>query len=264
MMETNAISPQENSESQDLSNLKRKMQFAGTVIKTSLAGALIDIGYEVPGVVHISQLQEEPVNRVEDVIQPGQTVDVWVRRVIPNKKRLELTMIEPLELEWREIKKDMVIKGTVTRLEKFGVFIEIGAERPGLVHISEMTHDYINSASDIVKEGDEVDVMVLSVNRYKKQIKLSMKALEVPPADIAFSGQKSSKSRTANKKEEPVEETPVPTAMEMAFQEAMDRSKEQNGEVPEIVEATPEPELKDGELEQILERTLHNRVQTKK
>jgi ribosomal protein S1 len=263
-METNAISPQENSETQDLSNLERKMRFTGTVIKTSLAGALVDIGYEIPGVVHISQIQEEPVNRVEDVIQQGQTVDVWVRRVIPKKKRLELTMIEPLNLEWREIKKDMVIKGTVTRIEKFGVFIEIGAERPGLVHISEMTHDYINSASDIVKVGDEVDVMVLSVNRYKKQIKLSMKALEVPPADIVFKGQKTSKSRADNKKEEIQEETPVPTAMEMAFQEAMERSKEQSDEVPELIEETPEPELKNDELEQILDRTLHNRVKTNK
>jgi hypothetical protein len=65
-------------------------------------------------------------------------------------------MIRPLELEWREITKGMVLKGKVVRLEKFGVFVDIGAERPGLVHISEMTHGYIKSPSDVVKEGDEV------------------------------------------------------------------------------------------------------------
>jgi ribosomal protein S1 len=181
-METNAVATPENTEIHDLSDVERKMRFTGTVMKTSLAGALVDIGVEIPGVVHISQLQEEPVNRVEDVVQVGQEVEVWVKRVIPKKKRLELTMLEPLDLEWREIKKEMVLKGKVVRLETFGAFIDIGAERPGLVHISEITHDYIVKPGDVIKEGEEVEVMVLNVNRQKKQIKLSMKTLEVPPA----------------------------------------------------------------------------------
>ena len=58
--------------------------------------------------------------------------------------------------------------------------MDIGAERPGLVHISEMTRDYIKSPGDVVEEGDEIEVKVLNVNRQKKQIKLSMKALELP------------------------------------------------------------------------------------
>ena len=100
---------------------------------------------------------------------------------LPEKDRIELTMIKPLGLEWREIDKDMVLKGKVVRIENFGVFVDIGAERPGLVHISEITHDYIKTPNDVVKEGDEVQVKVLAVNRQKKQIKLSMKALEEPP-----------------------------------------------------------------------------------
>ena len=181
-METNTQATPEDVKMLDLSEVKRKMKFTGKVVKTTLAGAVIDVGLEVPGVVHISQLQAEPVNRVEDVVEPGQEVEVWVRRVIPKKKRLELTMVEPLDLEWREISKDMVIKGKVTRLEKFGIFVDIGAERPGLVHISEITHDYIKSPGEVVKEGEDVEVKVLNVNRQKKQIKLSMKALEVQPS----------------------------------------------------------------------------------
>ncbi len=178
-METEPLATMENqAEVNDPDEVKRKMHFVGTVTKTTLAGAVVDIGLGIPGVVHISQLQSEPVNRVEDVVKPGQQVDVWVRRVFPKKDRIELTMIEPLALEWREIAKGMNIKGKVVRLEKFGAFVDIGAERPGLVHISEMTHDYIKSPSEVVKEGDEIDVQVLSVNRHKKQIKLSMKALE--------------------------------------------------------------------------------------
>jgi small subunit ribosomal protein S1 len=163
--------------------VKTKMHFKGKVLKTSLAGALIDIGAAQPAVIHISQMvpnvEEEPIKRVEDVLSQGQEVEVWVRKV--RGDHIELTMIKPLDLEWREIKKGMTVKGTVTRLEKFGAFVEIGAERPGLVHISEMAHGYVRQPTDVVKEGDEIEAEVLDVNRRKKQIKLSMKALQPEP-----------------------------------------------------------------------------------
>ncbi|HSV86113.1 MAG TPA: S1 RNA-binding domain-containing protein, partial [Levilinea sp.] len=115
-----------------LIEVKTKMHFKGRVLRTSLAGALIDIGVSQPAVIHISQMvpnsEAEPIKRVEDVLQQGQEVDVWVRKL--KGDHIELTMIKPLGLEWREIKKGMTVKGTVTRLEKFGAFVEIGAERP--------------------------------------------------------------------------------------------------------------------------------------
>ncbi|MBN1149206.1 MAG: S1 RNA-binding domain-containing protein [Anaerolineales bacterium] len=253
-MDTNAqATPEGTNEIQGLDTVQRKTKFSGTVIKTTLAGAVIDVGLEVPGVVHISQLQAEPVNRVEDVLQPGQQVEVWVRHVVPKKKRLELTMIKPLDLEWREIAKDMVIKGKVTRLEKFGVFVDIGAERPGLVHISEMTHDYIKKPDEVVKEGDEIEVKVLNVNRQKKQIKLSMKALELPVVKQV------EKLAPANVGGEAKDE-PVPTAMEMAMREAMERSREQQDESVKGKEKKPRSA---NELEKILSRTLDQKVRTK-
>jgi small subunit ribosomal protein S1 len=255
-MDTNALeAPQTTQETQDLEKIERKQKLSGTVLKTTLAGAVIDVGLEVPGVVHISQLQAEPVNRVEDVVQPGQKVEVWVRRVVPKKRRLELTMIKPLDLEWREITKNMVVKGKVTRLEKFGAFVDIGAERPGLVHISEMTHDYIKSPGDVVKEGDEIEVKVLNVNRQKKQIKLSMKALEeLPVKQVA----QASSPSTGNA--EPKDE-PVPTAMEVAMREAMERSKEKTGE--ESKSKDKSKSKSSDELENILSRTLKQKVRTK-
>lgn len=256
-METNDLAVPENAEIKNLDDIERKMQLTGTVIKTTLAGAVVDIGLEVPGVVHISQLQEEPVNRVEDVIQPGQAVQVWVRRVFPKKKRIELTMIEPLPLEWREISKDKIIKGKVTRIEKFGVFVDIGAERPGLVHISEITHDYIKSPSEVLKEGDEVEVKVLSVNRQRKQIKLSMKALEAPPMQIAAKIRKQPVKASGTQ----TKEEPVPTAMEVALREAMDRSQDHQEEEP--ASKASESANPDDELDQILSRTLENQVRSK-
>jgi ribosomal protein S1 len=237
-----------------LSEIKRKTHFSGKVVKTTLAGAIVDIGLDTPGVVHISQLQKEPVNRVDDVVQVGKSVDVWVRRANPQKGRIELTMIKPLDLEWREIKKDMVVKGKVVRLEKFGVFIDIGAERPGLVHISELTHDYIRNPGEVVKEGDEVDVKVLEINRQKKQIKLSMKALEEKPVKVIKAVQKEAEAVEAPK------EQPVPTAMEAALREAMEKAKEHDEELkPKNKGKTPRSRR---ELENILTRTLEHKVRT--
>jgi len=260
-MEENVVATSEILQPENIQELKRKMKFTGTVLKTTLAGAVVDIGMPVPGVIHISQLQEQATNRVEDVVQPGQTVDVWIKRVDPKKNRIELTMIKPLDLEWREINKGMVVSGKVTRLEKFGVFVDIGAERPGLVHISEMTHEYIKTPGDVVKEGDEVEVKVLDVNRRKKQIKLSMKALEEKPAPAP----KTSQPRK-EKEKEPVEEgekeEPIPTAMEIALREAMERTRAQ--EQTSKGKNKRKSSVEEREMEKILNRTLENKVRSTK
>ena len=120
-------------------------------------------------------------------------------------------MLEPMGMDWREIKPDMELVGTVTRIEKYGVFVDIQAERPGLVHISEMAHGYVRTPTDIVQKGDQVNVKVLKVNRRKKQIKLSMKALEEPPVD---------EYAIEDDDDEKREETP--TAFEAAIRKAMD------------------------------------------
>jgi predicted RNA-binding protein with RPS1 domain len=271
-MDIDASQTQETLSSPDIASIQRKAHFTGKVIKTTLAGAIVDIGLGVPGVVHISQLQEQPTNRVEDVVKAGQDVEVWVRQVFPKKSRIELTMIKPLDREWREIDKDMVMKGTVTRLEKFGVFVEIGAERPGLVHISEMTHDYVKSPGDIVKEGDEVEVKVLEVNRRKKQIKLSMKALEDKPVKVAKEALRTHDRPPRDKdKEKPAEESekeePVPTAMEMALRSAMERSRahdddDDGGSARSGKRGRRVPT--DDEREDIFARTLQNKVRSSK
>jgi predicted RNA-binding protein with RPS1 domain len=160
-----------------------KEQIKGKVIKVGAPGALVEIGKDKPAVLHISEILrpegKENCNNTAELLNVGDEIDVYVKRV--KDGLVQLTMIKPLALEWREIKKDMVVKGTVTKLEKFGAFVEIGAERPGLVHISEMAHSYVRQPSDVLKEGDEVQAQVLEVNKRKKQIKLSMKALQPEP-----------------------------------------------------------------------------------
>ena len=241
-----------------------KTKLSGKVLKTTLAGALVDVGQSLPGVIHISQLSTEPVNKVEDVVKEGQTIEVWVRRV--RKDRIELTMIQPLALEWKEIEPDMVVKGKVVRLEAYGAFVDIGAERPGMVHVSELAHGYVKTPNEIVKEGDEVEAKVLDVNRKKKQIKLSMKALEqeveeFKPAKREKDNKKAGK-RGPKRNEEEVfeqEETREPelTAMQIAWQEALNKANADKGyKVKRTKSNTTQ------EQEEILSRTLEKRLPT--
>jgi small subunit ribosomal protein S1 len=248
-----------------VSALEPKTKLTGKVVKSTLAGVLVDIGQELPGVIHISQLQKEQVNKPEDVVQVGQTVEVWVRRV--KKDRIELTMIEPLPMEWNEIKPDVVVKGKVVRLESYGAFVDFGAERPGLVHVSEMSRSYIKNPKELVKEGDEVEAVVLDVNRRKKQIRLSMKALEPELEEFKSSKKEAHKNRgkrrskkeatSAEIQEEPKE--PELTGMQIAWQEALDRA---NARDKDQSQKSKRVKAGSDEQEDILNRTLEKRLPT--
>jgi len=240
--------------------LEPKTKLSGKVLKTTLAGALVDIGQSLPGVIHISQLSENAVNKVEDVVKEGQTVDVWVRRV--KKDRIELTMIQPLALEWKEIETDMVVKGKVIRLETYGAFVEIGAERPGMIHVSELAHGYVKTPSEIVKEGDEIEAKVIDVDRKKKQIKLSMKALEPEIEEFKPAKRENKKGgKNARKEMEPAEpaepKEPELTAFQIAWQQAMEKSEEGKDIKLRKVKASITREQ-----DEILNRTLEKRLPT--
>jgi len=223
--------------------IKPKMQFTGKVVKTSLAGALIDIGVGTPAVMHVSQMinptdSKIVVNRVDELFKEGDEVNVYVHRI--KDDHIELTMIKPLDLEWREIKKGMTVKGKVVRLEKFGAFVEIGAERPGLVHISEMAHGYVRQPSDMLKDGDEIEAEVLEVNRRKKQIKLSMKALQPVPEEKEEASVPASKSQQAFETGERAARAPRPSAPRK--KQRKQREKFDGGEISYEFNSTPEGE----------------------
>lgn len=234
--------------------IKVKTHYTGKVIKTSLAGALVDIGNESPAYLHVSQIvagdPTQTIKRVEDILQTGQEIEVWVKRL--REGRVELTMVKPLDLDWKDIKPEMVVKGKVVKLEKFGAFVEIGAERPGLIHISEMAHGYVKTPGDVVKEGDEIDAQVLEVNRKKKQIKLSLKALqeapvkeempEMPMERIEGKGgdtRRRKPGKNTRRREDSGDSSyreymetssePEPTTMEILLKEAMEKAKSKKG-----------------------------------
>jgi len=234
--ETIEMTPETNTETAptSIADLSPKMQLKGTVKRLELYGAFIDLGIDATGLIHISKLGGDQVNRVSDVLNEGDEVTVWVEKVDPERQQVMLTMLPPLAVDWTELKTDQVYEGKVTRLETFGAFVSIGAEREGLVHISELSHNYVKSPGEVVNVGDEVQVKVLGFNRRKRRIDLSMKALvEKPemapmqPSQPRQSGgggkRRQSRERYEPKVYEIVEDETeeVPTAMEIAMRRAL-------------------------------------------
>lgn len=223
-----------------LKDLRAKEALRGSITRLEPYGAFVDVGAALEGLLHISQIQEGPVNRIEEVLQPGQAVEVWVTRVDPGANRLELTMRQPLGLEWRELKPGLRVRGKVVRLEKFGAFVDVGAERPGLIHVSEIGAGKQTDPSEVVSVGDEIDVTVLEVDRKKRQIRLSMKDTFAVEA---------------------VDSGPAPpTAMEIALRQALEGGGERAGEGGQPAE--PKRPRGRAEQEDILSRTLQNKVRT--
>lgn len=186
----------------DWSDLKKDLKVTGKVTRVTDFGAFVDFKGPREGLVPAGQLARQRINKPSDVVAEGDEVTAWVVSVERKRERIGLTLIEPPALPWEQLKKGHTYRGKVTRLERFGAFVDIGAEREGLVHVSELAPGYVGDPADFVQVGEEVQVKVLDVDRRKRQIQLSMKELVAQEAQTA----------------EPAEELPTP--MEQAFQSA--------------------------------------------
>ena len=187
-------------------DLRPKMQLDGRVTKIDLYGAFVDIGIGRDALVHISKIRRGRVNRVDEVLSEGDEVKVYVSTVDTRSGRVSLTMIKPLDVTWNDLKKGAVYSGKITRLEQYGAFVDIGAERPGLVHVSEMGDEFLRHPSDLFAVEQEIEVSVLDYDRQKKRIDLG---LAKDDGDVAVD------------EEEEVEEEPL-TAMEIALRRAFE------------------------------------------
>jgi small subunit ribosomal protein S1 len=153
----------------------------GKVQRITSFGAFVDIG-GVDGLVHISQLSHEHVEKPEDVISEGQTVQVKVLSVDRDNGRISLSVKEALPGPWTNIAEKApvgsVLEGVVKRLVSYGAFVEVFPGVEGLVHISQISNKHIGTPHEVLKEGQEVKVKVLDVNEEEHRLSLSMKELE--------------------------------------------------------------------------------------
>jgi small subunit ribosomal protein S1 len=202
------------SDHMSIMDLRPGMELVGKVKSVTDFGAFVDIGIAQDGLVHISELARRRVKNVAEVVQVGDEVKVWVKKVDKKRGRISLTMVKPTTRRFKDLKPDIVVDGVVTRIEPYGVFVDIGTGRDGLVHVSELTEGYINSPSEVVSIGDKVQVRVLKVDRKARKVDLTMKEFVKTPEP----------PEPEPVKEE--EEEPAPTVMSLAFQAAL---KDNNG-----------------------------------
>ncbi len=156
----------------------------GVVRKLMDFGAFVDLG-GVDGLVHISQVAWGRVKHPSDVLKEGQKIKVRVDKIDPDTGKISLAYRDLLESPWttatQKYPTNAIADGTVTKLMDFGAFVELEPGIEGLVHISELSHKRVWRCSDVVKEGQQVEVMVLSVDPEAQRMSLSMKELSAPP-----------------------------------------------------------------------------------
>ena len=177
----------EESRQQMLGSLEPGQIHEGVVRKLMDFGAFVDLG-GVDGLLHVSQLAWGRVKHPSDVLHEGQHVKVRVEKVDPSTGRISLAYRDLMESPWTgaslKYPPHSTAKGVVTKLMDFGAFVELESGIEGLVHISELSHKRIWRASDVVKEGQEVEVMVLSVDPEAQRMSLSMRTLSAPPEPV--------------------------------------------------------------------------------
>ncbi len=170
-------------------------------IITSIAdfGAFIDVG-GVDGLVHISELSWNHVKHPSEVVNVDQEVDVEILGIDYEKQRLSLGLKQTQKDPWLEKIKNYsvkdVAKGKVTRIVKFGLFVQIEEGLQGLVHISELSPEPVKKPSDVAKIGDELMVRIIDIDFDKRRMAFSVKQVENPVED------KEEEKRVKDSKEE--------------------------------------------------------------
>jgi small subunit ribosomal protein S1 len=161
----------------------------GTVRSLTDFGAFVDIG-GVDALLHVADISWSRVNKPADAVTAGQQVQVKVLKVDAAKRRISVGMKQllphPWELVGEKYKVGDRVQGTVTRVAEFGAFVELDKGVEGLIHVSEMSWSKkMKKASEIVKPGEQVDVVILGVNQGDRRISLGLKqALGDPWAGI--------------------------------------------------------------------------------
>jgi small subunit ribosomal protein S1 len=162
----------------------------GTVRKIMDFGAFVDLG-GVDGLLHVSKLGWGRIRHPSDVLQEGQAIKVRIDKIDPDTRRLSLSYRDLLENPWSDAEQKYpvhsAVGGKVSKIMEFGAFVELEPGVEGLVHISELSNKRVFRVTDVVKEGDEVNAMVLSVDTSSRRISLSMKSLikEEPKVETA-------------------------------------------------------------------------------
>jgi small subunit ribosomal protein S1 len=156
----------------------------GKVSGLTTYGAFVNLG-AADGLIHISELSWDRVANVGDVLQVGQDVHVKVIKLDPETSRISLSLRQLGQDPWDHIEKRFppgaIVEGEVTKIKKYGAFLQIGDGIEGLLHISELAWEHVEHTEDVVQVGQKLRVRVLQADRSRRRISLSLKQAEEPP-----------------------------------------------------------------------------------
>lgn len=158
----------------------------GVITHMTDFGAFVELEPGIEGLIHIGDISWTRIQKPRDVFKRGQEVEVVVLEVDTAKRRISLGY-KQLNDPWRDLDKryltgqDITVK--VVRLADFGAFVEVEEGVEALIHISQLSSKRVEKPGDVLKEGQEVTVRVIEVNPGQRRMRLSLSALEEPPAE---------------------------------------------------------------------------------
>ena len=153
----------------------------GTVRNLTNYGAFIEIEEGIDGLLHISDMSwTRKIGHPNEILEKGQRISCQVLNVDQDRKRIALGLKQLKDDPWEtdipgRYEPSDVVKGKVTKLTNFGVFVELEPGLEGLLHISELADHKVDSPEEVVKVGDEIEVKILRVDRGERKIGLSRK-----------------------------------------------------------------------------------------
>lgn len=228
----------------------------GVVKRVTDFGAFVDIGVGRDGLVHVSEMGTGRVAKPADVVNQGDQIRVWIKELDREKNRISLSMIAPGTLTMRDLDEGMIVPGKVTRLERYGAFIDIGVGRDGMLHVKEMGYGFVQKPEDVVQVGQDLQVQVVGLDRRRGRIDLSIKELLPKPQEVPVTEAVAVAPVAVAEASFPVSEDVFVSPFELALQEANDgrrsprRDRRKKARSWEFVD----------EEEDIIERTLaHHR-----
>lgn len=183
-----------------LAKLTVGQTITGKVSRLATFGAFVDIG-GIDGLIHISDLSWQRVKTPQEVVSVGDEVTVVILKLDAEAKKLSLSLKDVERDPWYSAADTLttgsIVSGTVTKLAKFGAFVEIKKGIEGLVHISEMAERRVAKPEEVVSAGQQVAVKILSIDKDNKRIGLSMVQAEQEKERAEFSDYLSTRTPTS-------------------------------------------------------------------